>query len=118
MTKEEAIHKAELFIKRNGYTIAPIDTSVNKLNLELLDNSDIEQIKKSRHNTLQSNAFCFNYGNNTWTIGFLSTTINSNKLSEVEKNSNLLGRVVIINEKTGEIRIAHKDPLFSKFNKL
>ena len=119
LTQEHAIKLAEKFIIDNGYTSLPPDKS--KLRYELLDqsgNNNADSILKRRHNTLQLKAFCISEDNDRWDIGFLSTKIDINKLDSVQRSSNLPGRAVTVMKNGKEIRMAHKDPLFSYFKKL
>jgi len=119
LTQEQAIKLAEKFIIENGYTSLPPDKS--KLSYELLDqlkDNNIDSILKLRQNTLQLKAFCISEDNDKWNIGFLYTNIDLSKLDSVQRKSDLPGRAVIVMKNGKEIRIAHKDPLFSYFKKL
>lgn len=118
LTKELAIKLAEQFVIDNGYTNFPADKS--KLNHELLDvyRSNVDSILKRRHNTLQPKAFCICETKDSWDVGFLSISVNLNKLDSLQRQTNLSGRVVIVMKNGQEIRIAHKAPLFSHFKKL
>lgn len=119
LTQEQAIKLAEKFIIDNGYTSLPADKS--KISYELLDqlgDNNVDSILKWRHNTLQLKAFCISEDNDRWDIGFLSTKIDISKLDSIQLNSNLSGRAVIVMKNGKEVRMAHKDPLFSKWKKL
>jgi DUF4097 and DUF4098 domain-containing protein YvlB len=118
MTKEQAIKLAEQFIINNGYTSLPADKS--KLSYELFDQyeNNVDSIPKHRYNTLQQKAFCISEDKDWWDVGFLSTSIDLNKLDSIQRQTNLSGRAVIVMKNGKEIRIAHKEPLFSYFNKL
>lgn len=120
LTKYQAIGLAEQFIVDNGYTNLPADKS--KLSFELFDQlgnkNNIDSILKWRHNTLQLKAFCIGEDNDSWDIGFLSTKIDISKLDSVQRKSNLPGRAVIVMKDGKEIRMAHKDPLFSTWEKI
>jgi hypothetical protein len=116
--KEQAIKLAEQFIIDNGYTSLPADKS--KLSYELFDQleNNVDSILKRRHNTLQSKAFCISENKDRWNVGFLSTEVNLSKLDSKQRQTDLPGRAVIVMKDGKEIRIAHKDPLFSRFIKL
>jgi hypothetical protein len=116
ITQQEAIKLAEEFIAFNGYTSAPADKQ--RINYELLDEANIEKLLKNRHNTLQPKAFYINEREDKWDIGFLSTSVNIKKLDSIQLQSNLQGRGVIVRKDGKEIRMGHKDPLFSKWKKL
>lgn len=118
ITKEQAIKLAEEFILVNGYTSLPADKS--KLSYELFDRYDnnVDSILKRRHNTLQQKAFCISENNDRWDIGFLSSSVDINKIDSIQLQTNLSGRAVIVMKDGKEIRIAHKESLFSHFKKL
>jgi hypothetical protein len=118
VTREQAIALSEQFVINNGYTSLPADTS--KLSYELFDSyyKSNGSLLKSRHNELHSKAFCISEGEDRWNVGFLSTSINVGKLDSISRQTDLLGRAVIVYKNGKEIRIAHKDPLFSRFEKL
>lgn len=120
LSKDQAIKLAEQFIVDNGYTNLSADKS--KLSFELLDqlgnDINVDSILKWRYNTLQLKAFCIGEDNDSWDVGFLSTKIDITKLDSVQINSNLPGRAVIVMKDGKEIRMAHKDPLFSTWKKL
>lgn len=118
MTKEQAIKLAEQFVIDNGYTSLPADKS--KLSYELFDNYDnnVDSILKRRHNTLQQKAFCISEDKDRWDVGFLSTSVDLNKLDSIQRQTNLSGRAVIVMKDGKEIRIAHKEPRFSFFKKI
>ena len=118
MTKEQAVKLAEQFIIDNGYTNLPADKS--KLSYELFDRyeNNVDSILKRRHNTLQPKAFCISEDKDRWDVGFLSTGVDLSKLDSIQRQTNLSGRAVLVMKDGKEIRIAHKDPLFSYFIKL
>lgn len=120
ITQDEAIRLAEAFVKRNGYTAAPADTSEYKLTFELFDRyeKNTAAVLNKRHNSLNPKAFCITYTDNQWNVGFLAATIHAEQLDSFEQNSNLPGRAVIVSDDGKEISMAHKDPLFSQFKKL
>lgn len=118
LTKEQAIKLAEQFIIDNGYTNLLADKS--KLSYELFDQyeNNVDGILKRRHNTLQPKAFCISNDKDRWVIGFLDTNVDLSELNSLQRQTNLSGRAVIVMKDGKEIRIAHKDPLFSHFKKL
>lgn len=118
LTKEQAIVLAEQFVIDNGYTNLPADKS--KLSYELFDSNEnnVDSILKRRYNSLHPKAFCITERNNRWDIGFLSTGVDLSKLDSIQFQSNLTGRAIIVMRNGKEIRIAHKTPLFSLFEKL
>ena len=115
-TQKDAIKLAEKFIKENGYTKYPADTS--NLSYDLFDilEKGKKQIIAKRYNTLYSKAFCISRDQDRWNIGFLSTQINIQSKDSV-KMGKAFGRAVVMKD-NGEIWIAHKDPIFSTFSKL
>ena len=118
ITKEQAIKLAEQFIVDNGYTNLPADKS--KISYELFDQFEksVDSIASRRHNTIQVKAFCISEDNDRWHIGFLSTGVDLTKLDSIQRKKNLPGRAVIVMKDGKEISIAHKDPMFSHFEKL
>lgn len=118
VTKEQAIKLVEQFIVDNGYTTLPADKS--KLNFELFDRyeNNVDSILKHRQNTLQQKAFCISEDKDRWDVGFLSTSVDLNELDSIQRQTNLSGRTIIVMKDGKEIRIAHKEPLFSQFKKL
>lgn len=118
LTKEQAIKRAEQFVIDNGYTKLPANLS--KLSYELFDQyeNNVDSILKYRHNTLHPKAFCISEDKDRWNVGFLSVSIDLSKLDSVQRQTNLSGRAIIVMKNGKEIRIAHKDPLFSYFKKL
>lgn len=109
---------AEQFIIDNGYSQLPADKS--KLSYELFDQfeNNVDSLLKTRYNTLHTKAFCIGEGQDRWDVGFLSTSVDLNKLDSAQRETNLSGRAVIVMKDGKEIRIAHKEPLFSSFIKL
>ncbi|MFT7100438.1 MAG: hypothetical protein ACJA19_000940 [Bacteroidia bacterium] len=118
LTKEQAIELAEQFIIDNGYTALPANKS--KLNYELFDRyeNDVDSVLIRRSNTLHKKAFCISEGDDRWNVGFLSTSVDINKLDSTKRQTDLSGRAIIVMKDGKEIRIAHKEPLFSYFEKL
>ncbi len=126
ISKNDAIKMAEQFIKRNGYTTAAADTSTYQLSFTMYDNTllslkpnyNTDSVLKHRYNTFHPKAFCILYYDKgeTWHVGFLLTSVNIGQLDSVTKNSDLPGRVVSV-DRYG-VRVEHKIPAFSKFEKL
>ncbi len=118
VTEKQAIERAEQFIKDNGYTLAPADTT--KLHFELFDHREksLDDILKMRHNLLNPKAFCISDGRDDWDVGFLSSYIKMNELDSAQKQTDLSGIAVIVAKDGNGIRMAHKQPLFSYFKKL
>lgn len=116
LTKEQAIKLAEQFIIDNGYT--NLSANKDKLNYELFDDKNKDKIVSRRKNTLHKKAFCISDGDDRWDVGFLSTSIDLNKLNSRKRETDLPGRAVIVFKNGKGIKIAHKDPLFSYFEKL
>ncbi len=118
LTKEQAIKLAEKFVVDNGYTNLAADKS--KLSYELFDRyeNNIDSILKHRKNTLHLKAFYIGESADRWDVGFLSSSIDLSKLDSIQLNSNLQGRAVIVMKNGKEIRMAHKDPLFSTWKKI
>ena len=116
LTKEQAIELAEKFIIDNGYTNLPANKT--KLNYELLDENDVDKLIARRKNTLHKKAFCISENEERWDVGFLSTSVDLKNLDSEKRKSDLSGRAVIVMKNGKEIRIAHKEPLFSYFEKL
>jgi len=117
LSKEKAIKLAEQFIIDNGYTNFPADKS--KISYELFESkNNLDDILKSRHNTLQPKAFCISEGKDRWDVGFVSVGVDLAKLDSMQRQTDLTGRAVIVMKNRREIRLAHKDPLFSHFKKL
>lgn len=116
LMKEQAIQRAEQFVRDNGYTNLPGDKS--KMSFELMDDGDQDKVMKRRENTLQSKAFCISEDKDSWDIGLLSSEVDITKLDSEQLQSNLSGRAVVVMKNSNEVRMAHKDPLFSHFEKL
>lgn len=115
LSEKEAIELAEEFIQNNGYTSLKPDKT--KISFELFD-TNLDKVLKKRYNTLQPKAFCISKSNDRYLIGFLSASVNLNNLSPNARKSNLPGRAVIVGLDGKEIRMDHKNPLFSFFTKL
>jgi hypothetical protein len=116
LTQEQAVHLAEQFVIDNGYTNLPADKS--KLIFELFDETNVDTLIIHRHNILQPKAFCISEDKDKWDVGFLYVNIDIKKLDSVQLQTDLPGRAVIVMKNGKEIRMAHKQPLFSRFKKL
>lgn len=118
LTEKQAVKVAEQFIIDNGYTNMPANKS--KLSYELYDQleNNMDSILNQRYNILQPKAFCISEDEDKWNVGFLSVGVNLNKLDSMEQNDDVSGQAVIVMKEGKEIRIAHKDPVFSRFKKL
>ncbi len=121
ITQTQAILLAETFIKDNGYTEAPADKS--KIQYELLDRliegkSTIDTILKRRHNALHPKAYYFSEDKWGIDIGFLSSNVKVDTLYSNQWKTNLPGRAVIVSKDGSEVRIAHKDPIFSTWKRI
>lgn len=114
ISQSEAIRLAEEFIIENGYTFEKPNES--KMKFEMFDR-EINKVIKERHNTLQKKAFCISK-DKEWNIGFLSTNVKLKKMTIEQKKGDLDGRAVKVSLDGKKISIAHKDPLFSFFEKL
>ena len=118
LTKEQAIENAEQFIIDNGYTDLPHDET--KMSYELFDALEkcIDSVVMPRTNTLHKKAFCIAETEDEWYVGFLSKHYDLDKIDSKERQTNLVGRSVTVLKNGKGITIAHKDPLFSLFEKL
>ena len=114
---KEAVQLADNFVRINGYTLEPGDST--QLQYELFDhlNKHNSDILKSRHNTLHAHAFCYYEDENAWHIGYLLASVKPNE-NGLEGPTNLPGRAVKVMKTGKEITMVHKDPLFSSFKKL
>ena len=118
LSLDKAIQKAEEYIRVNGFTSEVADTT--KMSAEFLydDGSSKTAIAAKRKNTLYPKAFCRSEDEWYWHIGFLSTTVDWQKLTPEEKAGNLPGKVALVAKDFSQIREAHKKALFSKWIKL
>jgi hypothetical protein len=116
LTKTQAIEIAEQFIVDNGYTNLPGNKV--KLSYEILDDENKDSLLAYRKNTLHEKAFCISESKDQWHVGFLVKSIDINKLDSIKRQTDLSGRAVLVFKNGKEIRIAHKEPLFSYFEKL
>ncbi len=117
--EEEVIRLAEDFIKRNGFTDSPVDTSKVKLSYELVydEFQSTSEIIKKRHNSLYPQAFYIVYKPEwkKWMVGFVYTTV---KKEELDTMKNPEGRAVDYYEDIHLLKMEHKTPEFSFWKKL
>ncbi|WP_140469749.1 hypothetical protein [Hymenobacter nivis] len=118
VSQQQAIHVAEAFIQKNGYTFKPAEASAPQYELFDADEMDVRAILKARRNSLHPKAFCITEDSDSWHVGFLSTRVNRSSLKASQQQANLAGRVVVVSKRNKEVRMAHKDPLFSHFKRL
>ena len=118
INKKEAIHLAEQFIIDNGYTTLPANKS--NISYELFDRyeSNLDSLLHNRYNSFHPESFCISEDVDRWEIGFLSSGVDLDKPDSLERLSDLPGQAVIVMKNGNEIRMAHKQPAFSKFKKL
>lgn len=121
--QEHAVKLAEDFIRRNGYTSMPIDTSRCRLSFTMIDHilyGNTDSVLKNRYNTLYPKAFCVSHPNflTGWYVGFLSTKVVTNKLDSNLRKSDLPGQAVLVSDNCHVMRMVHEDPLFSYWKKL
>lgn len=119
VTREQAIILSEQFVINNGYTSLPADTS--RLRYELFDSQykNIDSLLKKRHNMLHPKAFCISEDEDRWHVGFLySRKIINHELDSISRQIDLEGRAIIVFKNGENIKIAHKTPVFSRFEKL
>jgi hypothetical protein len=119
LKQKQAVKKAEDFIRRNGYTEAPLDTSIYPLTFEHIEATlDIRTLLNARRSSLHPKAFCIMHDSIGWRIGFLSTIVDATTLDAAARKTDLPGRTVTIFDNGGEMRVEHADPQFSKYKKL
>ena len=120
ISEKQAVKIAEDFIKRNGYTIEPADTSVHKLSLELMDGRfSMHQLLTYRHDMLNLKAYGTRRSGDAWHIAFqyTDTAIENFTLMGIKINGNTQGRAVIMDLTGKKIRMAHKDAVLVSFVK-
>jgi len=125
VSEKEAIKLAEDFIRCNGYTQEPIDTSKQKLSFTLNENmlfqagyANLDSVIKNRRNSLYPKAkyILYNDERKAWEIGFVSTKIPLNELDTCDKERPLIGSTVIV--ENYHLRISHLNPILKFFKKL
>ena len=117
--EKEVIRLAEDFIKRNGYTESPVDTSKYKFAHEFMyDDFKVDSvIIKKRYNSLYPKAMYIAYQPEwkEWMVGFIYTTVRKEGLDSMK---NPPGRAVDYYEDTHFLKMEHKNPEFSFWKKL
>ena len=117
LTEAEAVRSAEEFIASNGYTDLPPIQDKTKLSFETIEwASNVDELLKLRHNTLERKAYGIQYngrmGKGRWIVAFRS------KYPCKDCNT-LWGRAVTMNKDGSNIRVEHKDfPLLNVQKKL
>lgn len=110
LTEKQAVLLAEKFVSQNGYTdLAP---DKEKIAYESIGReSSLDELLKSRHNTLERKAFGVSSGrkgtNRGWTVVF-KYKVRSGMVND--KN----GRAVTMNLDGSEMRVEHVDFILSK----
>ena len=118
ITEKQAIELAENFIKVNGYTKFPADTSNVSFEFIYDHGQDIRSVLKKRHNTLHPDAFFITKDGEGWEVGFISTRVNLKKADSLQIQDDPDCRAVTMNLQGTELRMAHKSPRFSKWKRL
>ena len=125
--EKEAINLAEDFIRRNGYTEMPIDTSKQKLSFSLNESRLMESgyynrdsVIKSRYNSLypQAKYILYDAEWKRWHVGFIYTDIQLDKIDTCNKKLPLHGNTVIIDEVNDQLRMSHLNPILKFFKRL
>lgn len=105
----KAIRLAEEFVKRNGYT--ELSAEKDKLSYEIEEPStDIEEILKSRRNTLEPKAFGVSSHSKSgegWTVIFKYNEEYLKTVTEMDLSNR--GRAVTMDKNFAEIEMQHKD---------
>ena len=121
-----AIRLAEDFVRYNGYTQMPIDTSRHKLSYTMWDgvafqirNYTVDSIIRDRHNTLYPKAqyIAYDKKERRWIVGFISTEFQIDRLDTFKRNSPIPGYSIIIDERDNHIEVSHINPYFCYFKK-
>ncbi|MBC7797747.1 MAG: hypothetical protein H7Z37_12815 [Pyrinomonadaceae bacterium] len=109
LTEQQAIEFAEKFIKRNGYTDLPPDKE--NLAYESIEReSNVDEMLKTRHNTLERKAFGISRGRKGNSVGW--TVVFKYKGSK-SKN----GRAVTVDLDGSKARVEHVDFILAKVDK-
>ncbi len=104
ITETEAIKIAENFIIENGYTDLPAMSDKKNLVFESIEwSSDVEEILKERHNTLQKKAYGILNGRKGNTVGFTVVFL------FVDNSIKKTGRAVTMDLDGKNIRVEHVD---------
>jgi len=125
LNEEEAIKLAEDFIRCNGYTKMPIDTSNQKLSFTMNDQLMLSQFNKDsvikhRYNSLYPLAKYILYESERkrWLVGFIFSDTMVYKLDKINLEAPFMGSTVIVDEETNEVRLSHLNPILRFFKKL
>ncbi len=129
MSKHHAIKLAEHFVRNNGYTNEPIDTSKHKLSFELNDqiliyssagDHVLETILKKRYNSLSPKASFIYHDKKEkdWVVGFISCGMQTKCMDTTHNQSEIVGRAIIVNEDFRYSKMMHLRPDFSVFKKI
>ncbi len=113
LTEAQAIEFAEKFIVRNGYTELPLEKE--NLAYESIEwKSNVDEMLKMRHDTLERKAFGIsrdNKGNSAgWTVVFKYKNLSDD---QTPKN----GRAVTMNLDGSKARVEHKDFILAYVDK-
>jgi hypothetical protein len=110
---DEAIKIAENFIIENGYTDLPAITEEKKVVFESIEwTSDVKEILKGRHNSLQKKAYGFRKGRKNSDKGF--TVV----FQYVSKTTRKTGRAVTMDLDGKNIRVEHVEIFLKAVEKL
>ena len=102
LTEDEAIARAEEFIKDNGYTDLPPTEDKSRLVPEPVFGGTDEDELKLRHNTLQAKAYGIIQGGRTGEGWYVVFRYNSN-------NAENYGRAVSMNGSGENLKVEHQD---------
>ena len=103
-SEEEVVKIAENFIIENGYTDLPPASDLKKIVFESVEWTDnIEEILKTRRNSLQKKAYGILKGRSGKTEGFTVVFL------YVDKSEKKIGRAVTMDLYGTNIRVEHKD---------
>lgn len=113
LTEAQAIEFAEKFIAQNGYTDLPPDKE--HLAYETIEwESDVDEMLKVRHDTLERKAFGVSRGRTGgaagWTVVFRGRDLSGQWSSK-------RGRAVTMNLNGSKARVEHKDFILAKVDK-
>ncbi|VXB60434.1 hypothetical protein FLAVO9AF_220038 [Flavobacterium sp. 9AF] len=105
-TKEKKIiEKAENYIKQNGYTNEEFKFDKKQFNVDIVDQSNLDEILKKRKGRLNSKAVYFKKCDKDYIVDF-----EYSKLDLKERDSIAL-KAVSIDKKTGKMSIFHENIL-------
>lgn len=113
LTEAQAIEFAEKFIERNGYTDLPPDKE--NLAYESIEwESNVDEMLKMRHDTLERKAFGVSRGRKGGSAGWTVVFRYKNSSDEQTRRS---GRAVTMNLDGSEARVEHVDFILAKVGK-